>query len=164
MIARARCCTSLLYRASVRPGESLKVRNQPQPSAHVVRLRHHRRTDPDQLGPWRPALIISSKLWFGDEEIGAFNQPNVDEFRKRLVHERLLDSRPHAATLGGHPFLDAGLQRFLLSVDSYDKDVDGEFARLIEGQLRLEIEYESIYGERFTAVYPDRERASSPPC
>lgn len=65
--------------------------------------------------------------------------------------------------MGGHPFFDAGLQRFLLSVDHYDKDVDGEFARLIEGQLRLEIQYESIYGERFTAGYPDREWASSPP-
>ena len=109
------------------------------------------------------ARIISSKLWFGDEEIGAFNQPNVDEFRNRLVHERLLDSRPHAATLGGHPFLDAGLQRPLLSVKDYDPDADGKFAQLIEGQLRLEIQYESIYRQRFTAVYPDREWASSPP-
>lgn len=109
-----------------------------------------------------PARIISSKLWFGDEEIGTFNQPNVHEFPIRLVQERLLDFRPHAATLGGHPYLATGGQQFLLSVDRYNKGVHGRFARLIEEQLRLEIQYESIYGERFTATYPDRERASSP--
>lgn len=110
-----------------------------------------------------PARIISSQLWFGDEEIGAFNQPIVDEFRKRLLHDHVLDSRPHAATLGGHPFLATDHQQFLLSVDRYNKGVDGKFAQLIEGQLRLEIQYESIYGERFTAFYPDREWASSSP-
>jgi hypothetical protein len=110
-----------------------------------------------------PARIISSKLWFGDEELGEFNQPTVTEFKDRLKRERLLDSRPHAATLGGHPFLDPGLQRFLLSVKDYNPDADGKFARLIEGQLRLEIQYESIYDERFTAIYPDRQWASSPP-
>jgi len=34
---------------------------------------------------------------------------------------------------------------------------------LIEEKLRLEIQYESILGQRFTVVYPRRERASSPP-
>ena len=74
-----------------------------------------------------------------------------------------LTFRPHASTLGGQPFLDTDYQEFLLSFDRYDPGVDGEFAQLIEGQLRLEIQYESIYGQRFTVVYPRREWASSPP-
>jgi hypothetical protein len=109
-----------------------------------------------------PARIISSQLRFGDEELGAFNQPNVDEFRDRLVHERLLNYRPHAATLGGQPYLPKDYQEFLLSVDHYEPSEDGGFAQVIQG-LRLEIQYESIYGERFTVFYPRREWASSPP-
>jgi hypothetical protein len=38
-----------------------------------------------------------------------------------------------------------------------------EFRRLIEDELRLEIQYESIYRQRFTVVYLRREWASSPP-
>jgi hypothetical protein len=79
------------------------------------------------------------------------------------VQDRLVAVRPHASTLGGQPFLEADYQEFLLSVDRYDPSEHGEFARLIEGQLRLEIQYESIYGQRFTVVYPRREWASSPP-
>jgi hypothetical protein len=46
-------------------------------------------------------------------------------------------------------------QQFLLSVDSYDPSQHHEFRNLIEGGLRLEIKYESIYGgEGFTVVYP----------
>jgi hypothetical protein len=45
----------------------------------------------------------------------------------------------------------------LLSVDPYDRSEHREFRQLIEGRLRLEIRYESIYGgEGFTAVYPQR--------
>ena len=109
-----------------------------------------------------PARIIGSQLMFGDDEVGEFNQPNVNEFRNRLVRERLVPSRPHAATLGGHPFIDTDYQGFLLSVDRYNKSEHSGFARLI-GQLRLEIQYESIYDQRFTANYPEREWASSPP-
>jgi len=63
--------------------------------------------------------------------------------------------RPHATTLGGRPFLDTDYQQFLLSVDSYDPSQHHDFRELIEGGLRLEIKYESIYGgEEFTVVYP----------
>ena len=110
-----------------------------------------------------PARIIGSKLWFGDDELGEFNQLVVHEFRKFLVRERLVTSRPHAATLGGQPFLDAGHQQFLLSVDRYNKAEHSGFAELIQGQLRLEIQYKSIYGQRTTISYPQREWASSPP-
>jgi len=110
-----------------------------------------------------PARIIRSQLRFGDEQLGEFNQPTVDKFRHRLVQDRLVTARPHAATLGGQPFLDTDYQEFLLSVDRYEPSEHGRFARLIQEQLRLEIQYESIYGQRFTVVYPRREWASSPP-
>jgi hypothetical protein len=105
-----------------------------------------------------PARIISSQLAVAGEQFGEFNKPNVDRLREHLA------VRPHAATLGGQPFLDTDYQQFLLSVDPYDPAEHGEFRRLIEEVLRLEIQYESIYGgERFTVVYPRREWASSPP-
>lgn len=110
-----------------------------------------------------PARIISSQLTFkrkqlGEfEQLGEFNKPNVDDLRRDL------DPRPRATTLGGQPFLDTDYQRFLLSVEPYDPSEHDEFGRLIEGQLRLEIQYESIYGDRFTVAYPRRGLISSPP-
>ena len=106
-----------------------------------------------------PARIISSQLWLGDEKFGQFNQPNVDAFRDRLKREGL-PVRPHATTLGEKPFLPADYREFLLSFDHYDPSRHGEFARLIQDQLRLEIQYESIYGQRVTVFYPSPERAS----
>jgi hypothetical protein len=104
-----------------------------------------------------PARIISSRLTVDGAQFGEFNKPNVDRLREHLA------VRPHAATLGGQPFLDADYRQFLLSVDPYDPAEHAEFRRLIEERLRLEIRYESIYGQRFTVVYPRREWASSPP-
>ena len=105
-----------------------------------------------------PAKITGSRLTFNGKQLGEFNKANVDELR----HD--LDPRPHAATLGGQPFLHTDYQQFLLWVDPYDPSEHGEFRQLIEEQLRLEIRYESMYGgEKFTVVYPRREWVSSPP-
>lgn len=104
-----------------------------------------------------PARIISSQLTFKGKQLGEFNKPNVDDLRRDL------DPRPHAATLGGQPFLDTDYQQFLLSVEPYDPSEHREFVRLIEGQLRLKIQYESIYGDRFTVAYPRQGLVSSPP-
>jgi hypothetical protein len=83
------------------------------------------------------------------KQIGDFSRPNVDQLRSGL------SVRPHASTLGGHPFLNTDYEQFLLYVDSYDPSQHGEFRELIEGRLKIEIQYESIYGgERFTVVYP----------
>jgi hypothetical protein len=128
----------------------------PRTDDYLLR-RWHRRAASYQLWP-RPAKIVSSQLTVGSEQFGEFNRSHVDDLRSRLV------VRPHAVTLGGHPFLDAGYQQFLLSVDSYDPSQHREFRELIEGQLRLEIRYESIYGrEGFTVVYEPRRLISSPP-
>ena len=104
-----------------------------------------------------PARIVDSQLTFDGEQFGEFNKPNVDRFRDRLA------IRPHVATLGGQPFLDTDYQQFLLNVDSYDPFEHREFRQVIEGKLRLEIKYESIYGEGFTVVYPRRGLVSSLP-
>ena len=97
-----------------------------------------------------PARITSSQLTYRGEQLGEFSKPHVDKLREDLY------VRPHATTLGsGRPFLDTDYQQFLLSVDSYDPSDHGEFREVIEGRLRLEIQYESIYGgEGFTVVYP----------
>jgi hypothetical protein len=96
-----------------------------------------------------PARITSSRLTFKGKLLGEFSRTYVDDLREGL------HVRPHATTLGGQPFLDTGYQQFLLSVDSYDPSQHREFRELIEGWLRLEIQYESIYGgEGFTVVYP----------
>jgi hypothetical protein len=109
-----------------------------------------------------PAKIISSQLTFDGKQFGEFNKPNVDEFRRQLTVQ--LAVRPHAATLGGQPFLDTDYQQFLLFVDPYDPSEHREFRHAIETQLRLEIQYESIYGgEGFKIVYPRRGLISASP-
>jgi hypothetical protein len=96
-----------------------------------------------------PARITNSQLIFNGKLLGEFSRTYVDDLRSRL------DVRPHATTLGGQSFLDTDYQQFLLSVDSYDPSQHREFRELIEGRLRLEIEYESIYGgEGFTRGLP----------
>ena len=105
-----------------------------------------------------PARIISSKLTSGGEEFGEFNKAHVDDFRRSLT------VRPHAATLGGQPFLDTDYQQFLLSIDPYNSSEHHEFRQVIESQLRLEIQYESIYGgEGFKVIYPRQGLTSPPP-
>lgn len=95
-----------------------------------------------------PARITNTKLMVDGTSRGDFSRPCVDELRSDL------SVRPHATTLGGHPFLDTGYEQFLLSVDSYDPSLHTEFRDLIERHLQLEIQYDSIYGgERFTAAW-----------
>jgi hypothetical protein len=61
--------------------------------------------------------------------------------------------RPHATTLGGQPFLETDYEQFLLSVNPYDRSQHREFRELIERRLGIEIQYTSLYGDRFTAVW-----------
>jgi hypothetical protein len=57
-------------------------------------------------------------------------------------------------TLGGQNFLKTNFDRFLLSVEPYDREQHQEFYELIRYQLRVEIWYDSLYGgEQFRAVY-----------
>jgi hypothetical protein len=96
-----------------------------------------------------PARITDSFLTFDGKLLGEFSRTYVDDLRDGLA------VRPHATTLGGQPFLDTDYQQFLLSVDSYDPSQHREFRELILRRLRLEIQYESIYGgEGFRVVHP----------
>lgn len=49
-----------------------------------------------------PARITNTKLMVDGKSRGDFSRPSVDELRSDL------SVRPHATTLGGHPFLDTG--------------------------------------------------------
>ena len=94
-----------------------------------------------------PAKIAGTKLVLEGARFGDWSRSSVDELRGKL------SVRPHATTLGGHPFLDTDYEQFLLSVDSYDPSQHGEFRELIEHKLGIEIQYNSLYGDRFTTVY-----------
>lgn len=96
-----------------------------------------------------PAAVTASSLWLDDEPFGEFDERGVNQVRDRL------SVRPSAVTLGGQPFLDTNYDRFLLSVESYNREQHEEFYELIRTQLRVEIQYTSIYGkERFSVVHP----------
>ena len=95
-----------------------------------------------------PAKVTDTKLMLDGVELGDLSRSTVDKLRDPL-------SFPVAAnTFDGRPFLEAGYEQFLLSVDSYDVARNPGFYDLIESRLRIEIKYDSIYGgEQFTAVY-----------
>jgi hypothetical protein len=94
-----------------------------------------------------PAKIINTTLMLDGAEFGDFSKESVDKLRGDKP------DRPHATTLGGQPFLDTDYEEFLLSVRSYDRSQHSEFRDLIEHRLGIEIEYSSLYGERFMARY-----------
>ena len=96
-----------------------------------------------------PAKIIKSKLTIDGVEQGDLGKSTIDKLIDPL-------SFPVATrTFDGQPFLEVNYDQFLLSVDSYDVFQHREFYELIGSRLRIEIQYDSIYGgEQFTAVYP----------
>jgi hypothetical protein len=98
-----------------------------------------------------PAAVTNSSLSFDGKPLGEFNESNVNRVRA------VLSVRPSAVTLGGQPFLDTDYKRFLLSVEKYDRNQHREFYELIRHRVRVEIQYDSIYGgERFKAAHsPD---------
>jgi len=96
-----------------------------------------------------PAAVTTSSLSFKGVLLGEFNESNVNQ-----VRDALKSARPSAVTLGGKPFVHTGYEGFLLSVESYDRSQHREFYELIRQHLRVEIQYDSIYGgERFKAVH-----------
>ena len=95
-----------------------------------------------------PAKITASKLILDGVELGDLSRSTIDKLLGSL-------SFPVATTtLGSQTFLETGFEEFLLSVDSYDEAQHREFYELIESRLRIEIQYDSIYGgEKFRATY-----------
>jgi hypothetical protein len=101
-----------------------------------------------------PADVTASSLALDGEELGAFDERTVNKVRDRL------SVRPSAFTLGGQNFLKTDFDRFLLSVEPYDREQHREFHELIRHRLRVEIWYDSLYGgEQFKAVHQPK----SPP-
>jgi len=98
-----------------------------------------------------PAKVIGTELILDGVRFGDFSRSSIDQLRDKL------SVRPHATTLGGQPFLNTDYEEFLLSVDPYDPSQHREFRELIEHRLRIEIQYSSLYDERFTATYDHME-------
>jgi len=71
-----------------------------------------------------------------------------------------LRPRPAAVTFAATGFLATDFDRYLLSVDGYDPDLHATFIDLLRRRLRLEIQYESLYGgARYLTVHepkPDK--------
>ena len=97
-----------------------------------------------------PADVTASSLSLDGVELGAFDERTVNKVRDSL------SVRPSAFTLGGQNFLKTDFDRFLLSVEPYDRKQHQEFYELIRHRLRVEIWYDSLYGgEQFKAVHPN---------
>jgi len=95
-----------------------------------------------------PAKVTASKVRLDGVELGDFSMSTIDKLGPLSVPiDGMID-------LDGQPFLETGFQEFLLSVASYDELQHREFYELIESRLRVEIHYDSIYGEQFTAGWP----------
>jgi hypothetical protein len=104
-----------------------------------------------------PAAVTASSLSLDGKPLGEFDEPTVNKVRERL------SVRPSAVTLGGQTFLDTNYDRFLLSVDSFDREQHQEFYELIRHHLRVEIQYDSIYGgERFRVVHRNVPKDQEP--
>ncbi|MFB6568416.1 hypothetical protein [Streptomyces noursei] len=54
--------------------------------------------------------------------------------------------RPSHTTFNEREVLAAGSEKYLLSMPTYSPEVHGEFKALIQGRIRIEIRYESLYG------------------
>lgn len=95
-----------------------------------------------------PAAVRTSSLSLDGKSLGEFDEPTVNKVRDHLP------VRPSAVTLGGQTFLDTNYDRFLLSVESFDREQHQEFYELIRHHLQVEIRYDSLYGgERFKVVH-----------
>jgi hypothetical protein len=95
-----------------------------------------------------PAKITGSKLILDGVELGDLSKPTVDKLRGPLSFPVA------AATLESQSFIETGFEIFLFSVDPFDENQHREFGEWIESRLRIEIQYDSIYGgEKFRVTY-----------
>jgi hypothetical protein len=89
-----------------------------------------------------PAVMTETHLTVDGQPLGPFSESNVNPVRDRLG----LVPRPSAVTYASTAHLESDYDRYLLSVEGYDRDVHASFRDLLEQRLRLEIRYESLYG------------------
>lgn len=96
-----------------------------------------------------PATVVSSLLTVDGTPIGEFNQANTVDLRGSL------GVSPVLVSLSRPRFLGTDYSEYLLSVDDYDPEVHADFQELVGRRMRLEINYESLYGgESYRTVFP----------
>jgi hypothetical protein len=101
-----------------------------------------------------PAVITRTVLTLDGESLGEFSEESVNILRSRL------SVRPAAVTFR-KTILATDYDQFLLSIESFDRTGNAEFADLLRHRLGLEIHYDSLYGgEGFKAERKPRPRPS----
>lgn len=96
-----------------------------------------------------PAVIRESRFLVDGHVLGAWDERTVDGFR------RSFSPRPQSySTFHAGYAIPVGYKEFIISVENYDPNLSIGFWRTISTRVGLEIDYESIYGERFIAVLP----------
>ena len=95
-----------------------------------------------------PALITKTMATVDGVPVGPWIKPNVDTIREPLPFDA------SATTFAAGAFLKTDYQALLLGVDEFAWDEHGELISLIDQRLKLEVQYESLYGgEQFKAIW-----------
>ncbi|MFJ3310633.1 hypothetical protein ACIPSA_48305 [Streptomyces sp. NPDC086549] len=91
-----------------------------------------------------PAFVTRSNVWLDGVHLGNWGGAGLEAIRN-AVRER-----PAAMGMTRRPWaIPAGTSRFLLHVENYDSQRNGDLWHLIRHRLAVEITYESIYGESY---------------
>jgi hypothetical protein len=96
-----------------------------------------------------PAKIVRSEVHLDGRLIGEYSQETVNRVRDTLKQ------RPSASTFRSGTYLPADYDDFLLSLAEYDKEEDKELAHLIDDRLTIKFVYESLYGDKDEANWPE---------
>jgi hypothetical protein len=96
-----------------------------------------------------PGRVVRTELWVDGVRLGSFDKTTVDTVRDALP------TRPRATTLVGRPVLPKDYRAMLLYVDCFDPVSHLPIEELINARLRVVIDYESLYNERFRVEFPE---------
>jgi hypothetical protein len=102
-----------------------------------------------------PAVLVKTRLFVDDELLGGIDQASVNRLRAKL------QIRPSASTFASGEAIPKDASISLLSLPNYDGQKKAEFTELISSRLRIEIVYESLYGEQFRTSWPKHTDAEA---
>jgi hypothetical protein len=102
-----------------------------------------------------PARIMRSEVRLDGELMGEYSRDTVNRVRDRLVR------RPSATTFDSGTYLATDYDEFLLYVPGYQPETGSELAELIEQRVKIELVYESLYGDEDTAAWPQKRARHS---
>jgi len=95
-----------------------------------------------------PAIITSTRLIVDGKPVGPWEAYVVNSLRDSL------DVRPVFLSLRVGKSFPVGFDKMILSIGDYYRERDVEFWNLICSRMKIEVEYESLYGdERFEAIF-----------